>query len=343
MFRDRVPTPTLSTGNQEYVPRVVTPLALGSYPTPVFRADTLCRDGVELWVKDDGKTALRYGGNKVRKLEWLLAEARARGSARIVTAGAAGSHHVLATALYAKEIGLPTVAVLCPQEYSQHARDTLRASLGAGVEMHAVGSMAEVPLGIARVVSRHDYVVLPGGTSRSSTQGYVTAVEELAQQVKSGELPEPDEIVAAVGSGGTVAGLLAGVVKTGLRSRVVGVSVAAPAWLARRIVVALAKSALDRKLRHGIEKRLEIDATELGAGYGHATESGARATLDARRAGLELEPTYTAKTFAHVLTRLGGSEKRRVLYVHTLSSAALAPLLEDAPALSSVAERLLVR
>lgn len=337
MFLDRVHAPTLSTGNQEYVPRVVTPLALGRYPTPVFRADAL---SPHLWVKNDGETALRYGGNKVRKLEWLLAEARERGATRIVTAGAAGSHHVLATALYARELGIPTVAVLCPQEESQHARDTLRASLAAGIELHAVGSMAEVPLGVARVVSRHDYVIGPGGTSRSSTRGYVTAMEELAAQVRAGELPEPDEIVAAVGSGGTVAGILAGVVKAGLRSRVVGVSVAAPAWLARRIVLALAKTALARSERRGIEVRLEIDASELGRGYGHPTASGERATNEAKRAGLVLDPTYTAKTFAHVLTMLGGG-KRRVLYVHTLSSAPLSPLLENAPELGPDAERLL--
>jgi 1-aminocyclopropane-1-carboxylate deaminase/D-cysteine desulfhydrase-like pyridoxal-dependent ACC family enzyme len=340
MFPECVPTPTLSTGNQEYVPRVVTPLRIGSYPTPVFRAEALSSTSVELWIKNDGKTAEPYGGNKVRKLEWLLAEARAKTAERIVTAGAAGSHHVLATALYAKKIGLSTVAVLCPQTYTDHARDTLRASLGTGLELHAVGSMAEVPLGIARVISRRDYVILPGGTSRLSTQGYVTAMEELGDQVKRGELPEPDVIVAAMGSGGTVAGILAGVVKAGIRSRVVGVSVAAPVWLARRIVLALAKTALRRHERHRIEERLTIDGGELGDGYGHPTESGERATRVAADVGLTLEPTYTAKTFAHVLRLLQTGSERSVLYVHTLSDAHLSPLLVHAPVLGPNEERL---
>src|SRR5688572_11236327 len=126
MFRERVPAPTFSTGNAEYVPSVVIePLGIGRYPTPVFLAEALSDRTVELWVKNDGKSADLYGGNKVRKLELLLADARAKGARRIVTAGAAGSHHVLATSIYAKRLGLPTVAVLCPQPYNEHSESML--------------------------------------------------------------------------------------------------------------------------------------------------------------------------------------------------------------------------
>ena len=84
-------------------------IPLGRYPTPIRRCSP------QLWVKDDGATATLYGGNKVRKLEYLLAAARARGARRIVTVGAGGSHHVLATTLYARTIGIATAAVLFPQ------------------------------------------------------------------------------------------------------------------------------------------------------------------------------------------------------------------------------------
>ncbi len=320
------------------------PIHIGKYPTPVSRADALSTDRVALWVKNDGLSAEPYGGNKVRKLELLLADAREKQAKRIVTAGAGGSHHVLATALYAHRIGVPTFAVLCPQPWTEHAESTLRASLGAGLDYRAVGSMAEVPIGIARELGRGDYLILPGGSTKLSTGGYVNAMHELAEQVKRGELPEPDEIVAAVGSGGTVGGILAGVVEAGLRARVVGVSIATPAWLARRLVLAFARSALARKSRKGIQHRLEIDDSELGKGYGHATETGDRATSAAERVGLTLDPTYTAKAFAHVRSRIERAPRETViLYVHTLSQAPLEPLLTSAPPLGPDEQRLFPR
>jgi 1-aminocyclopropane-1-carboxylate deaminase/D-cysteine desulfhydrase-like pyridoxal-dependent ACC family enzyme len=337
----------MSTGNAEYVRRVIEPLGIGRYPTPVFRAETLSGRTVALWVKNDGKSAELYGGNKVRKLELLLADARRKGARRIVTAGAAGSHHVLATSLYAKQIGLSTVAVLCPQPHNEHTESMLRAILASGVEYHVVGSMPEIPLGIARVIGKEDYFVLPGGTSRLSTHGYVNAMRELATQIDRGELPEPDEIVAAVGSGGTVAGILAGVVAADLQSRVVGVTIAAPAWIARRIVLTFARSALPRGARGGLGDRLEIEDSELGDGYGHPTAAGTRAESAAAGAGLSLDPTYTAKTFAHVLQRIeryrSAGTRKTILYLHTLSEAPLLPLLANAPALGPDGERLLPR
>jgi 1-aminocyclopropane-1-carboxylate deaminase/D-cysteine desulfhydrase-like pyridoxal-dependent ACC family enzyme len=317
----------------------------------VFRADDLCTPHAELWIKNDGPTAEPYGGNKVRKLELILGRALERSARRIVTTGAGGSHHVLATAVYARRAKIPVLAVLCPQPWTEHAEQTLRASLAAGIEPVAVRSMAEVPLGVARVLRRGDYVVPAGGSNVEGTLGYVKAVRELLTQIQSGLLPEPDLIVAALGSGGTVAGILAGVLREGLRSRVVGVDVAVAPRLARATTLALGRWATARDRGSAgwlrLSAALEVDGTELGAGYGHATAAGERATELAARVGLTLDPTYTAKTFARVLRELARPHPGaplRVLYWHTLSSHSLAPLLEGAPdRLPAELESVLVR
>ena len=155
-----------------------TPHKLVHAPTPVRRLDALCQAGVEIWVKDDGVSHPDYGGNKIRKLEWLLSEAERRGARRIVTSGAAGSHHVLATTLFAERAGIAVAAVICPQPRTPHAISMLRATVGTGAELHAVGSMAGVPLGTLRVLRRGDYLIPPGGSNVLGTLGYLRAVAE---------------------------------------------------------------------------------------------------------------------------------------------------------------------
>jgi 1-aminocyclopropane-1-carboxylate deaminase/D-cysteine desulfhydrase-like pyridoxal-dependent ACC family enzyme len=291
--------------------------------------------GGDLWVKDDGETAALYGGNKVRKLEYTLATARARGARRILTCGAGGSHHVLATTLYARANGLATTAVLWPQPWSAHAEETLRAAIGAGLEAFTVGSRAAAPLGIARALGRGDYFLPPGGSSHIGALGYVAAVKELAQQIRAGEMPEPDAIVVALGSGGTAAGILAGVEREGLKAHVIGVDVAIGSTVASALVLILARAAaraagaaapLSR-----LARRLTVERRQLGAGYGHPTAAGAAATEEARALGLSLDPTYTAKTFAAALDLTKRSPGQVVLYWHTLSTRPLEPLLAGAP------------
>ncbi|MFO0571313.1 MAG: pyridoxal-phosphate dependent enzyme [Polyangiaceae bacterium] len=319
-----------------------TPVSLGDFPTPVFRARELERGTTELWVKHDGVSAEPYGGNKVRKLEWILGAARARHPRRLLTTGAGGSHHVLATAVYAARVGIPVAAVLCPQPHTAHAEATLRASLGLGVEPYRVGSMASVPFGVARAFRRGDLFVPAGGSSALGSYGYARAVGELSAQIRAGELPEPDVIVVPLGSGGTAAGILVGVLRERLGCRVIGVSVAVGARVGRAVVLALARAVArleaDAPTTLQLARALEVDARHLGAGYGHATDAGARATARARSVGLELDPTYTAKTFARALEEAhadgpdtASGRARVVLYWHTLSSRSLAPLLEAAP------------
>jgi 1-aminocyclopropane-1-carboxylate deaminase/D-cysteine desulfhydrase-like pyridoxal-dependent ACC family enzyme len=308
---------------------------LGRYPTPVQHLTKLSRPGSELWVKRDDLTSPLYGGNKVRKLEPILAAAIAGQARRLVTFGSAGSHHVLATCIYGARAGLSVAAVLTSQPRTSYAVDNLRASLAQGVEAHAAPRIADMPFVFARLLSRGDYVVPPGGTSLLGTLGYVEAARELASQVREGALPPPDVVIVPVGSGGTAAGLCAGLAIHGIRAKVIAIRIVPALFVGRLRTLALARAAV-RYLGAGRSvpqmNELEVDPTYLGAGYGHPTPWGTRATELASGEGLMVEPTYTAKAFAAALDRVSRGGIRRVLFWHTFSSAPLEPLLARAPA-----------
>jgi 1-aminocyclopropane-1-carboxylate deaminase/D-cysteine desulfhydrase-like pyridoxal-dependent ACC family enzyme len=308
---------------------------LGHYPTPVEHVRSLSRPGCDLWVKRDDQTAALYGGNKVRKLERILADAVRRRARRIVTFGAAGSHHVLATALYGRQAGLHVAAILTPQARTTHAVDNLRASIAAGLVWRAATSPALVPVLLARLVAKGDYVVAPGGSSIVGSVGYAAAATEVAAQIRDGTFPAPDAIVVALGSGGTAAGLLAGLAHERIAAKVVAVRVV-HSLLAGKLRTAGLAAMVARRTGDAIAvarllERLEIEPGFNGPGYGEPSAEGTRATDLASGAGLALEPTYTAKAFAAALGRVAGGEYRRVLFWHTFSSAPMEPLLDQAP------------
>jgi 1-aminocyclopropane-1-carboxylate deaminase/D-cysteine desulfhydrase-like pyridoxal-dependent ACC family enzyme len=312
--------------------------SIGLYPTPVEPLSPLSTDRCDLWVKRDDLTSPEYGGNKVRKLERILEQARAGGARRIVTVGAAGSHHVLATTYFGRKAGLEVEAVLVPQPRTPHVIEVLRASLAAGLRPVPVTSWAAVPFALSSRIRPGTKVVPPGGSSVAGAMGYVDAARELSAQVRDGALPEPDVCVVALGSGGTAAGLAAGLEAEGLATRVIGVCVASPRWLvrasARRLIAgcdrAIARSCATRPSSGASRARLLVDERFLGRGYGYSTDEGEAATRDAAAAGIVLDPTYTAKAFACALWYVRAQRVERVLYWHTLSSAPMSPLLAGA-------------
>jgi len=309
---------------------------IGLYPTPVAHLRSLSRPGCDLWVKRDDRTASLYGGNKVRKLERILADAAAKRARRIVTFGAAGSHHVLATALHGRQAGFSVAAILTPQPRTQHAVDNLRAALAAGLDARPAAIPALIPIALARTLGKGDYVVPPGGSSVLGALGYASAASELADQIRTGALPAPDAIVVALGSGGTAAGLLAGLAREGLAARIVAVRVVHPALIGKLRTAGLAKLVAKRQgTRAGMSdliQRLEIEPRFAGLGYGEPSPEGSRAMDLAASEGLLLEPTYTAKAFAAALDRVARGSHGCVLFWNTFSSAPLEPLLEGATA-----------
>ncbi len=312
-------------------------LPLGTFPTPVHALEALSTPRVLVYVKRDDRSGEAYGGNKVRKLEPVLFDARARGKTRLLTVGAAGSHHVLATATYGLAAGFAVAAVLVPQPGNLHVVTNLRASLGRGLEPICARGFHEVPLQVLAHMTPQTAFVSLGGSSVTGTLGYVDAAFELRAQIEAGALPEPDVIVTALGSGGTVAGLAVGLEAAGLASRVVAVAVSSPVFVLEGLMARLVRRTARRAAvdAAGALARVRVEGGFLGAGYGHATPQGELATARAAEVGLALDPTYTAKAFAAALAEIArleaAGEPRTVLYWHTLSSAPMAPLLATAP------------
>lgn len=311
-------------------------------PTPVERVASV-GGASELWVKRDDRTHPVYGGNKVRKLEALLADARERGARRLVTVGAVGSHHVLATTYFGKRAGFEVEAVLVPQPRTEHVVEVLRADLALGLRAYPVGSWGAAPWAVAArafaaggAAGRARARVIPvGGSSVLGSMPYVDAGLELAHQVRAGELPEPDVCVVAVGSGGTAGGLAAGFAAAGLRTTVVGVCVSTPPWALSVLAHHIARACARRRGVSSERLRLVIDRRFLGPGYAYPTPEGDEATrVAADVAGLPLDPTYTAKTFACALWFVRARRARHVLYWHTLSSAPMDPLLGGSSAVT---------
>lgn len=303
-------------------------LSLSERPTPVRE---LARLGV--WVKEDGAFGSGgWGGNKVRKLEWLIPDALRRRRRSILTFGGLGTNWGLATALYAREHGLETALALVDQPVDEHVEAQL-ARLGAsGARIHRTHSKARtvamLPWLLARNAGggRPPYLLPAGGSSPVGALGYVEAALEIAAQVEDGSLPEPAHVVVPVGTGGTAAGLALGFQLAGLRTRVVGVVVNDQLRLDPPVIARLARRTANllesRGARLGqlrIEPgMLDLTRDQIGAGYGHRTEAAARAAALASEEKLALDPVYTAKAMAGLLAlREKGRLDGPVLFVHT--------------------------
>ena len=291
-------------------------MRLGASPTPVRPLPGLGEGPAEVWLKDEGAFGDGgWGGNKVRKLEWLIPEARRRRRRTVLTFGGLGTNWGLATALYAREHGLGAALALVDQPVDDHVRAQLARLRESGAALHLTRTKARTALALPWLLARHSGggrppLVLPaGGSSPVGVLGYVEAALELAAQVEAGELPEPGCVVVPVGTGGTAAGLLLGLGLAGLPTRVVGVVVNDQLRLDRRTVLRLAGRCADLLARRGAPRppaippeRLLLRREWLGPGYGHPLPAAASARDEAaERAGLALDPVYTAKAMAGLL------------------------------------------
>jgi D-cysteine desulfhydrase len=295
-------------------------------PTPVRRLSGLER-GRELWVKDDARSAPLWGGNKPRKLEWILGDARARGSRTVLTFGGLGTNHGLATALYARELGMGCVLALVDQPVDEHVEAQLVRLRASGARLHFTRTAPRTVLALPYLLARYrPYRVPPGGSSAVGAVGFVEAALELGEQVRAGELPEPEGIVLALGSGGSAAGLVGGLRLAGLQTRVHAVLVNDKLKLSEQVVLKLAGRTLrllaDRGAAVQDVRPADVQLVHgfMGAGYGHPTPEGREAIdLAAREADLELEDVYTGKALAAALAGLPGDGP--LLYWHTHSAA----------------------
>lgn len=299
-----------------------------------------------LWVKRDDASAHPYGGNKIRKLEFLLGHALARGATRVATVGALGSNHVLATSVFARQVGLGCTAISFPRPMSAGVARTVLATASQGCRLIHLPTPALVPFAVSAVRTaaalRRERLcwITGGGSSALGTVGYVLAALELAEQVRAGALPEPAWLYVALGSGGTAAGLLAGLHIAGLRTRIRAVRVVPALIIGPRRTAALANAALrllaaagwDHGARPLAAGDLEVVGDQLGGGYGHSTRASAAAVrLIAETEGIPCEETYTGKTLAALVTDLGSGRIAAgapVLFWSTYSGTDVEALVE---------------
>lgn len=314
--------------------------ALAHLPTPV---EPLAWPGARgrVFVKRDDRVSPLFGGNKVRRFEYLLAEAERRGARTLVTVGGLASTQVMATALFGEALGLDVTAVLFDQPVTAFARVALATSHAAGARLVRGGGYLGTTARALAVLARAErpYLLMPGASSPTANLGYVEAALELAEQVERGALPRPDAVVVATGSGGTAAGLAVGFALLGWSTEVVAVRIT-DAWACNELTLGALVDATFARLRSLAPEvalksspRVRVEGRFLGAGYGAPTAAAARA----RRGMLEVagvmgEITYSGKALAALATLAGERPRDALLFWCTLSSVtrgALAP--DEAP------------
>lgn len=284
-------------------------LPLGDFPTPLLRLGEPRR---RLWVKRDDRTHPVYGGNKIRKLEYLLGDARSRGSEDLVTFGGVGSNHVLATAIHAGALGVRTTGLMLPQRMTDYVRGTLQRH--QQIDSRLLHSPAARSARVALMREMRDeaeggLTVVPlGGTSPRGSIGYVNAALELATQWT---LPDPPErIYVAAGTMGTAAGLAVGVTLLGWPTEIHAVRVTAPQQvndagmrkLTAKVARLLETSDARMPALEAPWRRVTIRTAYLGEDYADTTPESQRAVDEAmRRWALPLETTYTGKAMACML------------------------------------------
>ena len=309
-------------------------------PTPLEPMDNLSRylGGPRIWIKRDDCTGLAGGGNKTRKLEFLLADAEAQGADSVITQGATQSNHARQTAAIAARLRLPCHLILEDRTASRdpdytHNGNVLLDELFAatiervpgGTDMN--GAMQAYATRLAEAGGR-PYVIPGGGSNPVGALGYVNAALELTHQANERGL-RIDRLVHATGSAGTQAGLVAGMVGLNSHIRVLGVGVRAPAPAQHANVLALARAtAAHLELATEVEARhVEVNCDYVGEGYGIPTE----ATLEAIRVlaeqeGILLDPVYSAKGMAGLIDLVGKGEfadAENIVFLHTGGSQAL--------------------
>lgn len=295
-------------------------------PTPLHRLDRLSNElGRELWIKRDDLTAVGVGGNKIRKLEYLLGEAAEQGADTLVTVGAAQSNHCRATAAAASVSGLDCHLVLTGSRPEiPRGNLLLDELLGASYEFCADPDWAAVFEAAQQACERltdegkKPFLMPAGGSTPVGSTGYLSAYSEFLDQCELHGL-EPASIVHATGSGGTQAGLVAGRSLLGGSAEVIGVAVALDANLIGPVSDGLADVLLQvlGYPRAQAEPAVVLDGYR-GPEYGIPTVEGQAALqLMLRREGILLDPVYTAKAFSAVVANDPQLPAGPVVFWHT--------------------------
>jgi D-cysteine desulfhydrase len=323
-------------------------LTIAQLPTPIRAAKQLSRDlGVELLFKRDDLTGSTLTGNKVRKLEFLAAEAVASSADTLVTCGGEQSNHCRATAIVAAELGMRSLLILRTDEPARppgaEANILLDRLVGADIRWVSRAEYQQrkdIFLEEEQRLTasgRRPYLIPEGGSNPLGAWGYVRCIAELAEQLPGNE---PLTLAYATGSGGTGAGLLLGVKLLQLPWRVVGFNVCDDRDYFVQTIGEIIEASIRRwSLDIPFERReIEIVDGYVGAGYAKSQPAELATLRDvARSEGIVLDPVYTGKAFHGLVTELRGkpaSLGKKIVFIHTggvfglfPKAAEIAPLL----------------
>ena len=320
--------------------------AIAQTPTPVDRHDPLAEElgARSAWIKRDDISGAKHGGNKLRKLEFLLADALGGGYRGVLTYGAVGSNHILSTSHSARGLDLECCGIVRPQPPTPYVENTLRYHLLLGTRLVAAADREATARERKRMLAEEGawYEVPLGGSSVLGCLGYVCGALELAEQIKAGECPAPDLIYLPCGSSGSTLGLDLGLSLAGLSTRIVAARVVSDNMTPMSRIRSLAGQL--RQLLDGVcplpedepLRRVEFRTEFLGSGYALPTDEALAAIeLMRRTANTRLEYTYSGKGAAAMLSdgREGRHKDRNVLFWNTYNSrpapADLPPLVRD--------------
>jgi len=313
---------------------------LAHLPTPLERLDRLTRElgGPEIWIKRDDCTGLSTGGNKTRKLEFLMAEAREQGADMVITQGATQSNHARQTAAFATKLGMGCHILLEDRTGSEDPNYNFNGNVlldhlhGATTETRPGGADMQAEMEAVaeklRADGRKVYVIPGGGSNPTGALGYVNCAFELLGQANDRGLAV-DHLVTATGSAGTHAGLVTGLKAMNARIPLLGFGVRAPRERQEENVFNLAEKTAEKLGCPGVVERADVvaDCDYVGSGYGVPRAD----TLEAIRMFAELEailldPVYTGKAAAGLIDycRQGRFKKgEKLVFLHTGGAAAL--------------------
>ena len=315
----------------ERLPRV----ELTRLPTPLRELELELPSGTRrVVVKQDDVSAALYGGNKTRKLEYLLARAQERKCDRIATFGAAGSNHALATALHARRLGLSCTCFLSHQRKCEGIAKTLRLHLENGTDIVRYGGSRATRIHTLRehLRGRRAWVIPMGGTCWLGNIGTVNAGLELAGQIDAREIRAPDRVYIATGTMGTAVGIALGLALVGLPIEVHAVRVSHTSITNETALRRVAEKTV--QMMHRLDDtvpadtagrmRLQLRHEFFGEGYAHSTPATDRALRIAEeQLGLAPETTYTGKAMAALLHDLESDADARVLFWNSYNSVPL--------------------
>ncbi|HSD68602.1 MAG TPA: pyridoxal-phosphate dependent enzyme [Woeseiaceae bacterium] len=293
--------------------KAVARTSLANLPTPVQRARIeQAGRALDISIKRDDLSSAVYGGNKVRKLEYLLNPRTSHVIKRFATFGTVGSNHALATAIYARQLGYECTCFLAHQAKVPTVVPALcmHARLGTEIVRYGGGYSARINTLRKYLWNRDAWVIPIGGSSWVGTLGFVNAGLELATQVSAGEIPLPARVYVATGTMGTAAGLALGLALAGMRSEIQAVRVSDMAIANEPVLQRLMRKTatmmhrLDRSVPADLAERARIRLRHdfFAGGYARSDERTADAIrLAADQLDLRLESTYTGKAMAALL------------------------------------------